>query len=165
MTLSISHIVAAAANGVIGANGKIPWHIPEDFKFFKQTTMGHPIIMGRKTFDSIGKPLPGRPNIVVTRQKDLKIEGVHVCTSVEAALELCTVRQKEWGEEVFIIGGGEIYRRTLSLTKQIFLTKVLMSVSGDALYPKIPISEFESEQLESFEEPVPYERWLFQRRS
>ena len=98
-------IVAASANGVIGADGGLPWHLPADFRFFKQVTMGKPIIMGRRTWESIGRPLPGRQNIVITRQAGYQAEGATVVASPEAAIEVV-----DGAEEIMIIGGGEIYR-------------------------------------------------------
>lgn len=124
MTLSI--IVAASRNGVIGAGGKLPWHLPADLKRFKQLTLGHPVIMGRKTFESLGKPLPGRTNIVVTRQEGFQACGAGVAHSLEQALRLCKNE-----EEVFVIGGAQIYRQALPLADRIYLTRIDRDFEGD----------------------------------
>lgn len=127
MTLSL--IVAASRNGVIGKENKLPWRLPADLKRFKQLTGGHPVIMGRKTFESIGKPLPGRTNIVVTRQKDFQACGVLVAHSLENALRYC---EKE--PEVFAIGGATIYEQALPLADKIYLTLIHQDFEGDARF-------------------------------
>ena len=141
--LTLSHIVAVSENGVIGRAGSMPWHIPEDFKFFKKTTMGHPMIMGRKTWDSIGRALPGRQTIVVSRSWSGSIpENVVVKPTIEDALVWCEGEKSVWGKEVFVVGGGEIYRQTLALVDQIYMTTVHREIDGDVFYPKIDRSEF-----------------------
>lgn len=120
----------------------MPWHIPEDFKFFKSKTMGHALIMGRKTFESIGKPLPGRLSIVVSRQDGLKVATSEqapalAVRSVEAALAVAHAQAERWGEEVFVIGGGEIYRQTLPMADRVYLTRVHRNVVGDTRYPEL----------------------------
>ncbi|GHB71989.1 dihydrofolate reductase [Persicitalea jodogahamensis] len=134
--MKISLIVAAAENGVIGKENQLLWRLPDDLKRFKQLTLGHPIIMGRKTYESIGKPLPGRTSIVITRSPSYKAEGVLVVNSLELAIE--TARRQE-SEEAFVIGGGEIYREALgkNLAEKIYLTRVLANVDGDTFF-KIP---------------------------
>lgn len=133
MKPKISILVAVSKNGVIGKNGKLPWHISEDIKRFKALTTGHPIIMGRKTWESIGsKPLPNRANVIVTRDKKFKAEGGEVAHSVEEAIELAKKVEKE---EIFIIGGGEIYKLALPLTDRIYLTLVYKEVDGDTFFP------------------------------
>ena len=126
--MSLSIIAALAANGVIGDAGKIPWHISEDLKRFKRLTLGHPIIMGRKTYASLGKPLPGRRNLVLTRGP--AIPSVECFSSLEAALAACRA------EAVFIIGGAEVYRQALPLAEVLFLTHVHQSVAGDTKFPE-----------------------------
>lgn len=116
---NISIVVAIDNNKAIGKNNQLLWHLPNDLKFFKRITSGHTVIMGRKTYDSIGKPLPNRRNIVITRQNNLKIEGTEICNSLEQALENCSNE-----EEVFIIGGAEIFKQALSITDKVYLTKV-----------------------------------------
>ncbi|MCI5108522.1 MAG: dihydrofolate reductase [Candidatus Pacebacteria bacterium] len=129
----ISIIVAASINNVIGNKGKIPWYIPRDFKYFKETTMGHPIVMGRKTFESIGKPLPGRENIILSR-KEFEHEGCKVVHSLEEILSI--------KEDVFVIGGSEIYRQFLSHADKIYLTRVHKKVDGDTTFPEIDSNEW-----------------------
>ena len=124
--MSVTILVAASDNGVIGANNKLPWHLPADLKRFKELTMGHPIIMGRKTFESIGKPLPGRTNIVVTRQKEFQACGCMTVHSLEDALLYC-----EDAQEAFIVGGAEIYRQALPFADRIYLTRVHRNFDGD----------------------------------
>ncbi len=132
----INIIVAVAENGVIGCHNRLIWHISEDLKRFKALTTGHPIIMGRKTYDSIGRPLPGRQNIVISRNPELKIEGCDVVGSLSEAIEIAQ------GEEKFVIGGGEIYRQALPLCDRLYLTKVEQSPEGDTFFPEIDSSEW-----------------------
>jgi dihydrofolate reductase len=125
----------AKENQVIGNKGKIPWHIPEDFAHFKNKTMGHPIIMGRKTFETFPKPLPGRTHIVITRDTEYKVpEGVFVSNSVEKAIEIA--KEKDGGEEIFIIGGGQIYNEALPFTDRLYLTLIDGNFKGDAFFPE-----------------------------
>ncbi|RZK44166.1 MAG: dihydrofolate reductase [Pedobacter sp.] len=129
----ISIVVAISENNAIGKNNELLWHLPADLKHFKNITTGHTIIMGRKTFDSIGKPLPNRKNIVITRNTDLKVEGIDFVNSLEEALKLCGS-----DEESFIIGGAEIYKQALPLTSRIYLTKVHENFEADTFFPEIP---------------------------
>lgn len=133
MILSI--IVAAADNGIIGCDGRMPWHISEDLKRFKQITSGHPVVMGRKTFESLGcRPLPNRLNIVVSRNTALSVpEGVATATSLEEAL----APYRDSAEELFIIGGGEIYRQALPLADKLYLTHIHATPEGDTRFPAI----------------------------
>ncbi len=130
--MSLSLIVAVADNGVIGQQNGLPWRLPEDLKRFKALTLGKPIIMGRKTFDSIGKPLPGRTNIVITRQGDLALPGCLVVDSLPAAIAAA-------GEvaEIMIIGGAEIYHQALPQAQRVYLTQVHAIVDGDATFPAL----------------------------
>ncbi len=128
---SISILVAMARNRTIGINNTLPWRIPEDLKHFKALTMGHCIIMGRKTFDSIGKPLPGRTSIVVTRKRDLKIEGCTMAHSLEEAITSCANE-----DEVFIVGGAELYALAMPLTATLYVTEIQQNVEGDAHFPQ-----------------------------
>lgn len=128
----ISIIVAVADNGTIGSDNRLPWHLPDDLKRFKALSLGKPVVMGRRTFDSIGRPLPGRTNIVVSRQSGLAIEGVLVVHSVDAALAAAgTV------PEIVVIGGAEIFRQVLPRTTTIHLTHVHARVAGDVVFPEI----------------------------
>lgn len=127
--MRISLIVAVAQNHTIGLDNQLIWHLPNDLKQFKRLTTGHPIIMGRKTFESIGKPLPNRTSIVITRSKNWVFEGVIVVNSVEDALEAA---RQTGTDEVFVIGGAEIYRLTLPFANKIYLTEVKADFEGDA---------------------------------
>lgn len=131
-----SHIVAMSKNNVIGQNGRMPWHYSEDLKRFKQMTMGHSLIMGRKTFESIGKPLSGRQNIVISKTLEPQ-DGIIVVPGIDQAFMHAKETSKTWGEEVFIIGGGEIYKQTLSKVQKIYMTIVQKNVEGDTFYPEI----------------------------
>lgn len=141
----VSCIVATAKNEIIGSDNQIPWYLPADLQWFKKNTLGHAIIMGRKCFRSIGRPLPKRRNIVITRDAFFVADGVEIARSIDEALDMAF----EQGEtEVFIIGGGEIYRQSQSLWDKIYLTEVDLEVEGDVFFPKIE----ESEWLETFHE-------------
>ena len=129
--MKIVLIAAVAANGTIGHAGKIPWHISDDLKRFKRLTLGHPVIMGRKTYESLGKPLPGRRNIILTRQP-----GPDHFTSLEAALKSCG------DETVFIIGGAEVYRQALPVADALYLTHVHRHVEGDTKFPDYDRSQW-----------------------
>ena len=135
--MKISIIVAASENWAIGINSKLPWHLTDDLKHFKQTTLNKPIIMGRKTFDSIGKPLPKRQNIVVSRTTK-EITGCQVFSSLEEAIANTTT-----ANEAMIIGGGEIYKSALSLASRIYLTKVNCTISGDTFFPPLDMKEWQ----------------------
>ncbi len=130
--MKIAMIVATAANGVIGGDNKMLWHVPEDFAHFKKTTMGHPIIMGRKTWESIGRPLPGRKNVVVTRQTNYEAKGADVVPSLETAYEMLADVEK-----VFVIGGGEIYRQALPKADEVWITKIDQVFEGDTTFPEL----------------------------
>jgi dihydrofolate reductase len=131
--------VAIAENGVIGRDGGLPWRLSTDLKRFKADTMGKPIIMGRKTYEGIGKPLPGRLNIVVTRDRDWRAEGVEVAHSLDDAIRLARARARCMAgvDEVCVVGGGEIYRQALPLADRLHVTHVLAEVEGDAHFPPI----------------------------
>jgi dihydrofolate reductase len=134
-------IVAAADNGIIGRDNQLPWRLPADLAYFKAMTLGKPVIMGRKTYDSIGRPLPGRPNIVVTRDPAWQpapeyAQAVGVAGSVEQALAMATgLAMASGGSEIMVIGGAEIYRRALTHADRIYLTRVHADISGDASFP------------------------------
>lgn len=138
VAIELAVIVAAAQNGVIGRNNTLPWHLPEDLRYFKRTTMGKPIVMGRKTYESIGRPLPGRTNIVVTRSSQWSAEGVNVVHSLGDALSLAQdVAANEGAQELMVIGGAEIYRTALLAADRLYLTEVHAEVEGDAYLPQI----------------------------
>ena len=130
----ISIIVATSENNVIGNNNNLIWHLPADLQFFKRTTSGNTIIMGRKTYESIGRPLPNRQNIVISRNKDLKIRGVDVVSSIEEALTISNSVEK------FIVGGGQIYKDSLSLADKIYLTKIHENFEGDTYFPELDMN-------------------------
>lgn len=130
-------IAAVAENNALGKNNKLVWHLPNDFKRFKELTTGHHIIMGRKTFESFPKPLPNRTHIIITRQKDYKAEGCIVTDSIENALKLCPKN-----EDSFVIGGGEIYQLALPYADKIEITRVHESFDGDAFFPETTKSEW-----------------------
>lgn len=131
-------IAAVARNGVIGADNALPWRLSADLKRFKALTMGKPMIMGRKTFESIGKPLPGRETIVVTRSKDFHVAGVHTAASVDDAITLARLRAAAMGAgEIIVAGGGEIYRQTMAAADRLEITHVNLDAPGDAVFPAI----------------------------
>lgn len=142
--MKLSLICAIAQNGVIGRGNKLPWYLPEDLKHFKRTTMGKPVIMGRKTYESIGRPLPGRTNIVVTRNRNYEAEQVRVVDSLSDAIELAEhTAVIDGSEEAFIIGGAELYKIALPLVDRMYLTLVHAEVEGDAWFPEITADEWE----------------------
>ncbi|MEQ8904273.1 dihydrofolate reductase [Ekhidna sp.] len=144
----ISMIAAMGSNRVIGKDNDIPWHLPDDFKYFKNTTKGHHVIMGRKNWESLPpsfQPLPDRPNIVITRQKNYKAEGGEVVSSLEAAID--TARQKN-EPEAFIIGGGEIYRMGLEIADRIYLTEINGEFDGPVTFPEFDQSIWKEESRE-----------------
>ncbi len=136
----VAIVVAVADNNVIGKDNQLIWHLPADLKHFKNLTMGHPMIMGRKTFDSIGKPLPGRTSIIITRQQDFKAEGCIVVNSVQEAI----ARACELDDTVCIIGGAEIYKQAMPLVDTIFLTRVHHTFEGDTFFPQIQPEDWET---------------------
>jgi dihydrofolate reductase len=136
----LSHVVAAAENNAIGKNNQLLWSLPNDTKFFKNTTWGMPVIMGRKTFESLGKPLAGRTNIVITSQQDWQPEGAIVVHDIEAAKAAAAETD---AKEAFIIGGGTIYKQTLPITQRVYLTRVHTSLEGDTFYPEISEADWQ----------------------
>lgn len=141
----ISLVVAASANNVIGVAGALPWRLPEDLRHFKDITMGKPVIMGRTTHESIGRPLPGRRNIVMTRQPGYAAEGCEVAPGPDEALAAA-------GDagEVMVIGGGEVYREFLPKAGRIYLTRVQAEIAGDTLFPELDMDEWEVVDVEEF---------------
>ncbi len=134
-------IAAVSANGVIGADGRLPWHLPDDLKFFKTETLGCPVIMGRRTWESIGRPLPGRRNIVVTRNPGFSAAGAAIAASLGEAIAQCAGEAK-----VFVIGGGELYRAALPLAERIVLTEIQREFPGDARFPEFDRSQWKETQ-------------------
>jgi len=147
-------VVAISENHVIGKDNQLLWHMPADLKHFKDITTGHTVIMGRKTYESVGKPLPRRRNIIITRQA-ITIEGCEVVNSIETALSLCKDEA-----EVFIVGGAEIYKQAMSLTDRIYLTIIHKEFEGDSFFPEINASEwkevFREDHQPDEKNPLPY---------
>lgn len=159
----VTQIAACAANRVIGTQGDLPWSLPEDMKFFRETTKGHVMVMGRKTFDSFhGKALPHRFHIVVTRhpesQKDISSEESPVVfvSSIEQALNLASTLTHQWGSEIFIIGGGEIYKQAMPYTDKIYLTRIHRDFPGDTFYPEIDQKFFRETQRKDVPGEIPF---------
>ena len=150
----LSLIVAMARNRTIGVNNTLPWRCPEDLKHFKALTMGHHMIMGRKTFDSIGKPLPGRTTVVVTRNADLEIPGCVIAHSLNEAIAACA-----GDEEIFIVGGAELYQQAVPLADTLYITEIQQDVEGDAYFPEFDTSTWQetSREVRSQETPQPLE--------
>ncbi len=135
----LSHIVAASENNVIGSHNELPWKLPNDFKYFKNKTWGMPVIMGRKSYESLKKALPGRINIVVTKKNDWKADDAIVVNNIDDA-----IKKGEGSDvkEIFIIGGGEIFRQTMDRISRIYITRVHANVEGDTFYPEIDSSKW-----------------------
>lgn len=145
----IALIVAVAKDNVIGAGNSIPWYCPEDLKYFKRTTLGSPILMGRKTYESLKvKPLPGRKNIVVSRDEQLSYQGCEMVTSIEAGI---TLAESSAAEKLFIIGGADIYQQCLPLSQELYLTEVSVHVEGDRFFPNINESEWSLLKQDAFQ--------------
>ncbi len=156
--MKIILIAAMAKNRVIGRGNGIPWHIPGEQQRFKGMTMGHTLIMGRKTFESIGRPLPGRKTIVVSRNREYRAPGCLVAQSLTAAMTLCP---KE--ETIFIAGGGQIYQEALPLAESIYLTVLDREVEGDILFPEFDPDQFRTISTERVESTEPYTFTIFSR--
>jgi len=134
-SLPVTIVVAVADNGVIGRGNALPWDLPDDLQHFKRTTMGRPVIMGRKTFESIGRPLPGRLNIILTRDDAWQAAGVSVATSMEQAIDIAEGQALiDGADSVMVIGGAEVYRQALPFTSRVFLTRVHGKIHGDAFF-------------------------------
>ena len=144
--MKITLVAAIASNNVIGKENSLPWNIPEDLKRFKQMTSGHTILMGRKTFDSIGRPLPNRQNIVMTKDENFEQEGIKVINDFDEALELI----KESNEDVFVIGGSKIYELFEPVANSLAITRILKDFEGDAFFPDINWDLWQIEKEENF---------------
>lgn len=141
--IELAIIVAAAENGVIGRNNALPWHLPGDLQYFRRVTMGKPVVMGRKTYESIGRPLPGRTNIVITRNQDFHAEGVKLVASLDAALQIAEgIALIDGVSELVVIGGAEIYRAAIPMAARLYVTEIHASVEGDAYLPDIDWTEW-----------------------
>jgi len=141
----LSMIVAMAKNRVIGAEGKIPWHLPNELQLFKSVTMGHHIIMGRKTYESIGRLLPGRTTVIVTRQRDYAIPGAKIAHTLEEAVALCI-----GDSEIFVIGGGELYRAAMPMADRLYLTVVDAEPDGDTQMPEFNAAEWRLQSTKQY---------------
>jgi dihydrofolate reductase len=144
-SLRLSLLVAMAKNRVIGRDNKLPWHLPADLKHFKYLTMGQTIVMGRKTYESIGKPLPCRVNIIITRQAGYEVPGATVVSTIDDALLMCEKIRSINGEN-FIIGGEELYRQTLKMCQRIYITEIQRDFEGDVYFPEVDPNEWEETQ-------------------
>ncbi len=166
MTITVAAIAAMSRNFAIGKDNQLLWHIPDDFRHFKETTMGKPIIMGRKTYESLGKPLPGRANIVITSKPD-QIEGdVTIVASIDEAIAKAKQIATETGmDEIFIIGGGQIYEAAMPQTQRIYLTVINQDYEGDTFFPRINPAEWDEQIIQSAEEPVPYVIGILERKA
>lgn len=150
----LSMIVAHANNRVIGKNNDMPWHLPADLAYFKKTTLGKPIIMGRKTYQSIGRPLPGRKNIVISRDDNFQVEGVEVVNSVDAALALVVD-----SPEVMVIGGGAIYQHCLAAAQRLYITHINADIDGDTYFPEYDLTVWQkvASDIRPSDEKNPYQ--------
>ena len=161
--MRISHIVAVSENNIIGTKGELPWNIPEDMEFFRNKTKGGAIIMGRKTFESVGHPLPHRLNVVITRKKNYVAHKVIITDSIEKAIEICKSHTDKYGDEIFIIGGGEVYKQSLNLVDRIYLTRIHKSFDGDTQYPILNPKDFKEVNCRQRTVPVPFSFLVYDR--
>jgi dihydrofolate reductase len=147
----IAIIVAVALNGVIGRNNTLPWRLPADLKHFKATTLGKPVVMGRKTFESLGKPLPGRTNIVITRDPQFAADGAVIAHSLDEGLRIADeVALRDGAVEIMVIGGAQIYAEALPLAQVLYYTRVLLEVEGDAWFPEIDPAQWHWAERQRF---------------
>ncbi|HHQ4599848.1 type 3 dihydrofolate reductase [Aeromonas veronii] len=163
--MKISMIAAMAHDRVIGKDNQMPWHLPADLAHFKRVTLGKPVLMGRKTFESIGRPLPGRRNLVISRNPDYQAEGIEVVGSVEAALALLAGSSVE---ELMVIGGGHLYAEMLPSADCLYLTRIDLAVEGDTRFPAFDDGQWQRVDCESHsadeKNPHPYSFETWQRR-
>ncbi|MFE8702124.1 dihydrofolate reductase [Cytobacillus sp. FJAT-54145] len=161
----ISLIWAMDENRVIGKDNKLPWHIPGDLKFFKRVTMGHPVAMGRKTYESIGRTLPGRENIIVTRDSNYSVEG---CTTLNSVEELISYSKAQKDEEFFVIGGAEIFKAIFPKADRLYITKIHHTFEGDTFFPEFNLDEWNlvsTEQgIKDEKNPYDYEFLIYNRK-
>ncbi|MCX7675288.1 MAG: dihydrofolate reductase [Bdellovibrionaceae bacterium] len=161
----LAHIAAMAANRVIGKDNGLPWHLPEDLKWFKEKTKGSIMIMGRKTFESLPGHLPDRMHVVISRNPWVTDEeDVVFVKSIEEALKFAKEHFKEWKDEVFVIGGGEIYAQTLPLADRLYLTVIEKNFAGDTHYPEFNERDFNLIEIRKFEKPLPFSIRTYERK-
>ncbi len=160
----LSHMVAASRNNVIGKDNDLPWHIPEDLRYFREKTKHKALIMGRKTFDSVEHPLPHRLNVVITRNQNYKPDGCHCVQNLDQAISICKNQISKYGEEIFIIGGGQIFRETIDLVDRIYLTRIHRDYDGDIFYPEFDESKFTLVSRVDRTEPEPFSFLVYHRR-
>jgi len=156
----ISLIVAMAKNRVIGNCDQLPWHLPTDLHRFKQLTMGHSLLMGRRTFESIGQPLPGRQTIILSRNPEYRATGCKVATDINAGIQLAGSTT-----ELFICGGGNIYRQTLPLTERLYVTEIDAEIAGDSFFPNWQYQDFSRIHTETCQDTIDYNFSIWQRSS
>lgn len=156
--MAISMIAAMAKNRVIGKDNSMPWHIPAELKRFKKITLGGTLIMGRKTFESIGKPLPGRQTIVITRDQNYSAEGCAIAHSIEEAIAMAPA-----DKEIFIAGGSQIYEQAFSRIDRMYLTEIDLDIDGDAYLPDFDLSSFQRVEHETIESEPPFTCSTYQR--
>jgi dihydrofolate reductase len=159
---SLSLIAAVAENGVIGVNNTLPWHLPEDLKRFRALTTGHHIIMGRKTYESLNRLLPGRITVIVTRNPDYRVEGALIADSLEQAIAQC-----DQDDEAFLIGGAELYEEGMKLADKLYLTEIHATFAGDAYFPVVDLNVWSEAARESHvsEKGLKYSYVTYLRRS
>lgn len=162
-------VVAVAENNVIGVENGLPWRLPKDLQYFKKITMGHPVVMGRLTFDSIGRPLPCRLNCVITRQDDWRAEGVETFTSIDSAINYAKNHcENENIEKIMVIGGANIYQQVLPACDRLYLTEVHAKVDGDAFFPQFNREDWQEVSRESYDadetNPYPYSFVVLDRK-
>lgn len=166
--MHIAMIVAVTTNGVIGRDNQLPWRLPNDLKYFKKTTMGKPVIMGRKTFESIGKPLPGRCNIVVTTDRQYAAAGCKIAHSVDEALAVARgVAEADGVDELMVIGGEGLYRAAFAQATRLYLTEVHTELEGDAFFPDYDVTQWQERSRERYpaegDNPYAYSFTLLER--
>ena len=169
-SVRFSHIVATSQNNAIGYQGKLPWHIPEDLKFFSKTTKNHIVLMGRKTWESFKGSLPQRLNVIVTRKTDYKVieKSTHIIYDLKTAIKFCettALSSQNWGKEIFIIGGEQIYKQSLPWINTIYLTRIHQKVKGDTFYPVVDKTQFKlTQRQDHFTASTPFSFLTYQRK-
>lgn len=162
----ISFIWAMDDNQVIGKDNELPWHLPEDLKFFKRVTMGHPIVMGRKTFESIGRPLPGRENIIITRNPSYHSESCIVFYDLQEFLNYCN---KNFDEEFFVIGGAEVFKQLLPNAERLYITRIHEQFEGDTFFPSLNLDEWklvsQEKGIKDEKNPYDYEFFIYDKQA